>query len=112
MGACTGPVMKRRPQGSRECRDARAEARVTRRRWSLAPGTETGMVWYAKGNEIAIFTNQMGRKFNGGIPVNNETEDRLKRLAEIIRRDRPRLNSYTNYLRNENGKYGGPGFAQ
>ena len=40
--------------------------------------------------------------------MNNDTEERLMRLAEIIRRHSPRLNSLTNYLRNEQGKHGGP----
>ena len=40
--------------------------------------------------------------------VNNDIEQRLRRLAEIIRGDSATLNSFSNYLRNEHGKYGGP----
>lgn len=40
--------------------------------------------------------------------MNKDIDERLRRLAEIVRRDKPSLNRYTPYLRNEKGKHGGP----
>ena len=48
MARCTGPVMRRRPRGNRECREAKAEDGVTRSRWFRARGMGTGMGWCVK----------------------------------------------------------------
>ena len=45
---CTVPARKRRPRGSRGCREAREEGRVSPKRWSRARETETGMAWSVK----------------------------------------------------------------